>query len=466
MRRRAIVLVGLLVGCSGKTSSITPADGAGDGGPRGSDAGADGASGAALVLVEPCPGAADPPPTLECTGLYEDFATKKLSPAVRHYAPAVPLWSDGAVKNRWVYIPPGKTIDNSTPSEWVFPIGTRFWKEFSVGGKRIETRLFKKVQRNFWHYTTYAWNADESATTTSVGGDIVLGSGAPYHIPTHSECNDCHKGRSDNILGFEQALLGLPGAEGVTLDQLATEGELSMPPAQVNLQVGDDGTGLAAPALAWMHVNCGVTCHNTNTNSFAYAAGMNLRLDPTLLDGTSLAGSDSLLTTVGIPAKTPSWNGAIRIVPGNPTGSLLVRLISHRGMGMQMPPIATFVVDDADVANVVAWVSQMPVQPGMAVDAGVDAGGGAIEAAVGPGADEGGVDATVDDAVAIEASPVVDETQLDAGFDSTVDDATSTAPEAAVDLDGGLGDGSMVLGEAEAAPMDDADASGAPDALE
>ncbi|MDP9037444.1 MAG: hypothetical protein M3O50_21815 [Myxococcota bacterium] len=380
-----------------------------------------------------------PPPTLECTGLYANFATKTLSPAVRHYAPAVPLWSDGAVKNRWAYLPPGKNIDTTDPSEWTFPVGTRFWKEFSVGGKRIETRLFRKVQRNFWHYTTYAWNADESAATNSAGGDIVLADGSPYHIPVRSECDDCHKGRSDRILGFEQSLLGLPGAMGVTLEQLVNEGRLSTAPAQVNLQVGDDGTGAAAPALAWLHVNCGVTCHNLNANSFGFAAGMNLRFDPTLLDGTSLAGSDSLLTTIGVAAKTPSYNGAIRIVPGDPANSLLVRLISQRGKGIQMPPIATLVVDDADVAKVVAWVSAMAKAPDALADAGADAdGGGAPLPEAAPatgGGDDGGVDSGSD--VEVDAAPVVDELPVPVSVDATLDAPVLTAPEAAIDTDAG-----------------------------
>ncbi|MDP9148980.1 MAG: hypothetical protein M3O36_03420 [Myxococcota bacterium] len=476
MKRGAVALLGLLVGCGGKGPSSTPATGEG-GSPR-SDASSVAPS---PLLVDPCPGGPDPPDTLECTGLYTNIATKQVAAAARSYAPAVPLWSDAADKTRWVYLPPGQKIDTSSPSEWVFPVGTKFWKEFSREGKRIETRLFEKIQRNFWRYTTYAWNADESATQRSAGGDLVLPSGAPYHIPTSSECDDCHKGRSDRILGFEQGLLGLSGAKGLTLEQLVADGRLSPAPAQVHLQVGDDGTGVAAPALAWLHVNCGVTCHNTNTNAFAYPAGMNLRLDPALLDGSSLASSNSILTTVGIRAKTPSWNGAIRIVPGDPANSLLVSLISHRGKGVQMPPIATLVVDDADVANVVAWVSQMPVQPGLVVDAGSDMdafdagppdmpaaeaslGDDASDGSVSPPGDDGGVDAVQDDAVATGTA--------DSSVDATLDDGGVAAPDAGSEgavADGGVPDQQDAGAEAdlgEAGSVDAADDGTAPDALE
>ena len=45
----------------------------------------------------------------------------------------------------------------------------------------------------------------------------------------------------------------------------------------VNLTIGDDGTGKDAPALVWIHENCGITCHNANEGSSGYGAGMLLR---------------------------------------------------------------------------------------------------------------------------------------------------------------------------------------------
>src|SRR5262245_43885017 len=77
------------------------------------------------------------PETLECTGLYAELATKKLASGATPYAPAYALWSDGAAKQRWIFVPQGKTIDNSRPNDWQFPVGTRVWKEFSVADKRV-----------------------------------------------------------------------------------------------------------------------------------------------------------------------------------------------------------------------------------------------------------------------------------------------------------------------------------------
>jgi hypothetical protein len=344
-----------------------------------------------------------PPNALVCTGLYADLATKTIAPGLAAYTPAVPLWSDGATKQRWISLPAGMKIDNSNPNEWVFPVGTKVWKEFSRDGQRVETRLWQKVTATYWVDATYAWSDDESTAARSAGGDIPWGDGGTYHIPTADECQQCHRGRNDRLLGFEQTLLGLAGATGLTLGELAAEGRLTVPPPAMPLVIGDDGTGLAAPALAWLHVNCGTTCHNQNSSSAAWATGLFMRLDPTLLDGRSVKGFDTLQTTIGVAAVSPAWRGKTRIVPRDPSHSLLFQLISHRGTGNQMPPIASSVVDEADIPLVEAWIEELSALP---VDAGTDAkhtssGGGG---AGGHGADLDGGTAPDDAAEDVPAS--------------------------------------------------------------
>jgi uncharacterized membrane protein YgcG len=328
------------------------------------DAGESGAADSAgdhvLVLPAICnKDTSVPPDNLVCTGLYADIASKQIAWGLEPYAPAVLLWSDGAKKQRWISLPAGAVIDNSNPEEWSFPVGTKLWKEFSVDDQRIETRLWQKADTNYWVAATYRWNDDESSATRSTGGDIALAS-RTYHIPTADECKQCHKGRTDRILGFEQGLLGLEGATGLTLQQLVSTHRLSNPPKSTSLTIGDDGTGLAAPALGWLHVNCGTTCHNRNSNSAAWSTGQFLRLDPTQLDGRAVNGFDTLLTTINKVVVSPNWNGQTRIVPGDPNSSLLYDLISHRGLGKQMPPIATNLIDTADIALVEAWIAKMP----------------------------------------------------------------------------------------------------------
>jgi hypothetical protein len=317
-----------------------------------------------------CTDAGTLPSTLACTGLYADFATKTVAANALPYTPATPLWSDGATKQRWIELPANAQIDISNPNEWTFPVGTKLFKEFRVGGKRVETRMFQKTAASFWVYATYAWNGDDSEATINFGGPITVGDadsgvdgGTVWTIPTNDECDECHRGRLDRILGFEQVGLGLPAAQGLTLAALTEQGLVTPTPTQVSLTIGDDGTGLDSLALGWLHVNCGVTCHNSNASAEGYGAGMLLRLDPTQLDGGPPDPStwDILSTTLNVACVSGSFIGEPRIRPGDPGVSVLAQLITERG-AVQMPPIGSQVVDVPDTAVVGAWIEALGAQ--------------------------------------------------------------------------------------------------------
>ena len=300
------------------------------------------------------------PDDLDCVGLYVDLANKVISPDVRPFKPSTELWSDGAGKQRWVYLPPGEKIDSSKPGLWVFPIGTKFFKEFRANGRRVETRMYHKVRADRWVRATFAWNRLETRAVRFFGGDLedVTLYGRPYHIPTGTECDKCHDGNEDSIMGFTEVSLGLPGARGIRLEDLVTEGLLSDPPQLTRLSMGDDGSGLAEPALAWLHINCGQSCHNANENAEAYSSGLFLTLVPHELDGRPPLDSDAMRTALNVKAKTERFGtDRVRIVPGSPETSLLYELLtSRRGPKDQMPPIATQVVDPDHARIVGEWI--------------------------------------------------------------------------------------------------------------
>lgn len=346
----------------------------GDGGSNHGDAsmsaGGSGGSTAPMQIVDhPPKGCEDNvagqlPMTLSCTGLYEDIAKKKVAAGLHEYAPAHQLWSDGATKQRWIYLPDGTKIDTSAADQWKFPVGTKFFKEFSWDGHRVETRVFWKSTETVWLKTAYHWNDDETEATRFAGGEVDV-SGHTYYIPSAKECDECHKGRTDRALGFELLLLGLPGATGMTLQQLISDKLLTQDPKQTDFEIGDDGTGKAAPALAWLHVNCGISCHNSNSAAEGYTSDLRLRLPYDAIDGSSSADFDARKTTIGVIAHTPKWMDKTRIVAGSPDDSLLYQLASTRDMNMpknHMPPIATRVVDADGMKLVEAWIKAMPAQ--------------------------------------------------------------------------------------------------------
>jgi hypothetical protein len=323
-------------------------------------------SGGVTVAGQPLKCANDPTDSLtgfhahiDCEGLYTDTAAKKLADGVEPYQPAVPLWSDGADKHRFISLPKGTTIDASAPNDWVFPVGTKFFKEFAVAGHRVETRIFEK-QSDRWVRTTYQWTGDETTAIRSDGGDITLANGAAYHLPTAKECDQCHQGRKDRSLGFEQILMGTDGATGLTLSMLAQKKLIEPVPADLTPQIQDDGTGKAQAVIGWLHVNCGVSCHNDNPSAAGHATKLRLKLDATQLADAS--NYPAIKTTIGVAATTLRWNGQQRIVPGSPDTSLLYKLISSRGGGEndQMPPIASKMVPQSDVNAVANWIRALP----------------------------------------------------------------------------------------------------------
>jgi hypothetical protein len=316
--------------------------------------------------------ASELPDSLACTGLFVDLEGKQLAAGIRVFQPAAQLWSDGADKTRWIYLPEGSRIDTSDPDEWIFPVGTKLFKEFRWKGMRAETRIFWKVADGRWLRTSYRWNDAQTQAQRFGGGDVEI-AGDSYHIPSAKECDQCHKGRTDNVLGFEAVLLALPGATGVTLSKLIEEQRLTDSTRLADLRLADDGTGKAASALPWLHVNCGVSCHTLNAAAEAYTTKLSFRLLVSDLHAASTREVAARTMSVGVAAVTPRWSGRTRLVPGSPEDSLIYFLASTRQVKMprdQMPPIATRIVPTEGVAVLSQWISSM-ANDAEQVDAGV-----------------------------------------------------------------------------------------------
>src|SRR5215212_6721919 len=165
----------------------------------------------AVVLLHSAKGVAEvatakPPQMLLDTGLYSDLAKLTVDPKHLAFSPQYPLWSDGAIKRRWISLPPGTAIDGSDPDGWAFPVGTRFWKEFSFNGQRVETRYLERQADGEWLYAAYAWSPDgRDAQLISPKGKrsaYPVGGGRSHTIPSISDCKVCHQGGRTEVLGF------------------------------------------------------------------------------------------------------------------------------------------------------------------------------------------------------------------------------------------------------------------------
>jgi hypothetical protein len=307
----------------------------------------------------------DAPADLACTGLYADWASQQIAPGVRPYTPGFALWSDGAEKSRYIYLPPGTKIDTTDMDQWTFPVGTKLWKEFRLKGLRVETRLLWKRPDFTWLRTTYAWSIDQSTATELTTGRLGW-NGTSYEIPAQSACQDCHAGRLDNVLGFEAVSLSAPAATGLTMNVLVADGLVTLPPAA---PIVVPGNATESAALGWLHANCGIACHNTT--SYACSSTLFMRLNVASL--ATVRATDTWNTAVGRPlsgldtAFVPPWP-MLRITPGNPRASAVSYRASVRdtdpAQSNQMPPLDTHVVPDAGVAILNAWIQSIPADAG------------------------------------------------------------------------------------------------------
>lgn len=327
-----------------------------------------GAAAAATAQTAPCvEPASGLPDDVFCTGLYRDRSPLQFAPSVRPYTPGVTLWSDGADKQRFLYLPPGSTIDTSRMDAWSFPAGTKAWKEFRFDGKLVETRLLWKRDANTWEAGTYVWNAEQTAAPLNTARTpILLTSG--YEIPTAKDCGKCHHGGADKLLGVEAVALALESARGLTLEALAQAGALSAPPAALHIALPEDDSGRAGAALGYLHANCGMPCHSSRGLGHETELLMRLRADELWTpNGTAAslraADTESQRAMVGQPAVTgavtSAFPGALRVTPGQPEQSL-VWLLSHRRGDYQMPPLVSHKVDEDGTRQLAAWIDSLP----------------------------------------------------------------------------------------------------------
>jgi hypothetical protein len=302
-------------------------------------------------------GVVDYPLLLSAAGLFADLASGTLAPDVRAYEPSYKLWSDGADKRRWLLLPPGSTIDTSDMDFWVYPVGTKAFKEFSVGGVRVETRMLHKVASDHWVSVGYKWRPDLSdADATPSGEDNALGT--QHDIPDQGMCFACHGNMVDRLLGVSALQLN-NSSSPLTLLELQNTGRLSAPPTTAPVLPGDS---VAQEALGYLHANCG-HCHNQR--SMVYQQLLHRAPNnggPVLWQVTGQLSS--VQTTLAYVTTVSRPNGVIPnltiIEPGQPDQSELYVRMSQRG-DLQMPPTGTNVVDTAGgLAAVRAFIQSLP----------------------------------------------------------------------------------------------------------
>lgn len=325
----------------------------------------------ALGLCAAAPaGAVEPPRLLSETGLYA--ADGSVAAANAPYAPQYPLWTDGADKARWIHLPEGARIDVTDVDAWRFPVGTKLWKEFAWGGRKVETRLLWLAAPGEWVFAAYRWNdAQTEAELAPAEGVFNVHEVAPgrhHSIPGRGDCLACHGAGPATVLGFDALQLSdhrdprAPHAEplpdgAVTLRSLVAADRFSPPRPELASRPPRIRTQDPAEraALGYLSANCG-SCHNS-TGPLA-RLGLDLRHD---VSGDPHAPEPAIATALGargvylVPAVPPDSSRVV--APGAPSHSTLVYRLNSRRPSSQMPPLGSVLADDEAVALVREWIA-------------------------------------------------------------------------------------------------------------
>lgn len=314
------------------------------------------------------------PARLSQTGLYgRDGA---VAPGLRAFSPQYPLWSDGAVKSRWIQLPPGGRIDARDGEAWDFPVGTKFWKEFRLRGRKAETRFLWRASATQWVFASYAWRADQSEADLApeAGMDALaeVAPGRPHAIPSVADCRACHVNGPPPVLGFNALQLsddrdpGAPHAEPLlpgmlTLSRLDAEDLLQ--PRRPEWTARPPRIPAADPvvrsALGYLAANCG-NCHRTSGADTALHT-VDLAFNHRLA-AAKAEEEPGWSTTVVRPGKyaIPGDQASnLRVLPGAPERSTLVHRMASRRPSSAMPPLGSVVADEAGLVLMRTWIGGM-----------------------------------------------------------------------------------------------------------
>ena len=293
------------------------------------------------------------PRTLRETGCVDPADPLRPAAGLIPYAPSAPFWSDGATKERFMALPEGGRITVGADGDWDLPNGTVLVKNFTVGTRRVETRLFVRHLDGEWRGYTYRWNDAQTDAALLDGGELrALPGGGRWYYPSRSQCLECHSSAAGRSLGLESAQLNTAfryAATGRVANQLDTLDHLGLFAAPLPATRPAAYPDPYAPgpdegrARAYLHTNCS-QCHRPGGIG---RGALDLRF------ATPFARTGTCDVAPGVGDL--GLRDARLIAPGDPARSIVHARMSA-GELYRMPPISSGMVDAEGVALVGRWV--------------------------------------------------------------------------------------------------------------
>jgi len=294
------------------------------------------------------------PKTLGNYGFFLDRAANDPTPGVVPYRLNMPLFSDGADKYRFVYVPEGAEVGPGDQGLLQFPVGSALIKTFAFGEgenqRKIETRVLLH-RADGWVALPYVWNEEQTEATLALAGKRVpvttpWGEQINYRVPNKNQCKECH-GVDDAVTPIGPKVRNMSAAWLESFLGSVPEGADTLP-----LWEARETAEPTAAARAYLDVNC-AHCHRPG--STASNSGLDLRWE--VEDAHALG-----VNKRPVAAGRGSGGLLFDIVPGDPEASILVYRMASAEPGVAMPELGKATVHEEGVALVERWIEGMPTR--------------------------------------------------------------------------------------------------------
>jgi len=283
------------------------------------------------------------------------------------------LFSDYSYKQRWVYIPEGKSATFRKDKVFEFPTGSALIKTFyypiderdlTLGKKLMETRLLLK-KADGWQAVSYAWNETQDEAFIKKAGKTILNEwidfegevrSVRYRVPNKNQCKECHS-YNDEIMPIGPKARNLNkifNYSDESINQLTKWMKLELiNPVQVDLNTPvdweDASYGLDERVRSYLDINCG-HCHISTGG--ANSTGLYLDL------------TESRPTHLGInkkPVATGRGSGGheFSISPGKAEESILLYRMISTDPGVMMPESGRSLTHTEAIEMIDDWISSM-----------------------------------------------------------------------------------------------------------
>ena len=313
------------------------------------------------------------PKKLSDFSFFTDDKAQVPSQGVVPYELISSLFSDYSYKQRWVYIPEGKSATFRKDKVFEFPTGSALIKTFyyprderdlTLGKKLMETRLLLK-KADGWQAVSYAWNETQDEAFIKKAGKTILNEwidfegevrSVRYRVPNKNQCKECHS-YNDEIMPIGPKARNLNkifNYSDESINQLTKWMKLELinsVEVELNTPVDweDASYGLDERVRSYLDINCG-HCHSSTGG--ANSTGLYLDL------------TEERPTHLGInkkPVATGRGSGGFKysIDPGNSDESILLHRMISTDPGVMMPESGRSLTHHEAIRMIKDWVDQM-----------------------------------------------------------------------------------------------------------